>query len=305
MLLPITTDVLVEAAQRLAVGGHRYTSRQLYYAACRSVERPPASTTRGLIGLGAILVVLAGCFLWVHTFPLSLVLAALGVASLLAAPLNAQAERARERRRAVESRPLAASYDGFLSGPLTEALSGRPEAFIGLVVAAVPSTGGGSPGVLGAGSEAPGPLVVCDRRETAEMLWANAEHLPEGAAVADLAGLLPGDGELAPGLRERRLVALHDAGPAGCALPSTLRRAGGIDVVDAGLLPPVSDAGLQVVEGAPARLPAGIEADLTIAEVGWLRSGRRLELATLGPGEVVALVTAGCAIAAPPGESGA
>jgi hypothetical protein len=39
-------------------------------------------------------------------------------------------------------------------------------------------------------------------------------------------------------------------------------------------------------------MPAGIEADLTPVEVAWLRSGRRLELATLTPREVVELVLA-------------
>src|ERR1019366_7886658 len=52
---------------------------------------------------------------------------------------------------------------------------------------------------------------------------------------------------------------------------------------DAGLRPPASDAGLQVIEGAPARMPAGIEADLTPVEVAWLRSGRRPGLGTLTP----------------------
>jgi hypothetical protein len=87
-------------------------------------------------------------------------------------------------------------------------------------------------------------------------------------------------------------VAVHDADPAGCGLPAALRRAGASDVADAGLRPPVADAGLQVIEGAPARMPAGIEADLTPVEVAWLRSGRRLELATLTPHAVVELVLA-------------
>jgi hypothetical protein len=141
-----------------------------------------------------------------------------------------------------------------------------------------------------------GPVVVCDRQETADLLAANAGRLPEGAEVAELGALL-GDagGELAPEVRGRLLVAVHDAGPAGCALKAVLRRAGAVNVVDAGLRPPPSDTGLQVIEGAPARLPAGIDGDLTVAERGWLSSGRRLELATLTPGEAVALVLAACA----------
>jgi hypothetical protein len=127
------------------------------------------------------------------------------------------------------------------------------------------------------------------------MLTANAGRLPGGTEVAALAALTTGDGgELAPGVRGRRLVVIHDADPAGCGLPAALRRAGAIGVVDAGLRPPAADAGLQVIEGAPARMPAGIEADLSPVEVAWLRSGRRLELATLTPQEAVALVCAAC-----------
>jgi hypothetical protein len=296
VLLPITADVLAEEAQRLAAGGHRYSSRQLYYAACRAVERPPASIARGLIGLGAVLIALAGCMLWVTSFPLSLVLAAAGVALLVAVPVNARLERAGARRRAGTSRALAASYEGFTAGPLSEALRSRPEAFVALV-GGVPQPGRAADSPtdirIGAGSP-PGPVIVCDRPETAELLRANAGRLPEGASVVDLARLLGSDGELAPDVRDRRLVALHDAGPAGCGMPSALRAAGGADVVDAGLRPPASDAGLQVIEGAPARLAAGIEADLTTSEVQWLRSGRRLELATLSPPELIGLAIAGC-----------
>jgi hypothetical protein len=145
-----------------------------------------------------------------------------------------------------------------------------------------------------------GPLVVCDRSETAELLAANSGWLPDAADVADLATLIGDDGsELAPEVRGRPVVAIHDADPAGCGLPAALRRAGATDIVDAGLRPPVSDARLQIIEGAPARMPLGIEADLSPVEVAWLRSGRRLELATLTPRETVALVCAAC----PPGSA--
>jgi hypothetical protein len=132
VLLPITTDVLVGEAERLGGDGHRFTSRQLYYAACRAVERPAVSVTRGLIGLGALLIVLGGAMLWVKTIPLSAILAVIGVAMLLAAPLNARVERNRELRRALDSRTLATSYPSFLAGPMAEALRVRPEAFTAL-----------------------------------------------------------------------------------------------------------------------------------------------------------------------------
>jgi hypothetical protein len=301
VLLPITTEVLVEEAERLGDGG-RYSSRQLYYATCRAVERPAVSVTRGFIGLGALLIVLGGAMLWVKTIPLSAILAVIGVAMLLAAPLNARVEHNRELRRAIGSRALATSYPNFLAGPLAEALRVRPEAFTALVSPA-PSAGDASDSPAAARGDAPpafdhlagqpasGPLVVCDRRETADLLAANTGRLRDGTEVAALAALMTDDGgELGPAVRHRRLVAVHDADPAGCGLPAALRRAGASDIADAGLRPPASDAGLQVIEGAPARMPAGIEADLTHVEVAWLRSGRRLELATLTPREVVELV---------------
>ena len=304
VLLPITTDVLVGEAERLGVDGHRFTSRQLYYAACRAVERPAVSVTRGLIGLGALLIVLGGAMLWVKTIPLSAILAVIGVAMLLAAPLNARIERGRELRRALDSRTLATSYPDFLARPMAEALRVRPQAFTALASPRPPAGDGTASAAAARGDAAPttdhvasqpasGPLVVCDRGETAELLTANAARLRDGTQVAALAALMTHDGgELEPALRDRRLVAVHDADPAGCGLPAALRLAGASDVADAGLRPPVADAGLQVIEGAPARMPAGIEADLTPVEVAWLRSGRRLELATLTPREVVELVLA-------------
>ena len=315
VLLPITAEVLVEEAERLGEGGHRYTSRQLYYAVCRAVERPAPSITGGLIGLGSILLLLAGALLFIHSIPISPFLAALGVVVLLAAPLNTLTERGRERRRALASRPLAAAYDEFLTGALADALRSRPDAFDGLVATGPPPAvtpppaPEAPPGDLAGSRPDPGqdvtpgpggwkqagPMVVCDRRETADLFAANAGRLPDGAAVTELGALLGEDGGgLAPAVRGRLMVAVHDAGPAGCALMAILRRAGALHCVDAGLRPPPSDQGLQVIEGAPARLPAGLEDDLTAVERGWLSSGRRLELATLTPAEAVALVVAAC-----------
>jgi hypothetical protein len=317
VLLPITPEVLVEEAERLGADGHRYTSRQLYYAVCRAVERPAASITGGLIGLGSILVLLAGALLFIHSVPISPVLAALGVATLLAAPLNARLEHGRERRRALASRPLAAGYDEFVTGALATALRSQPDAFAALVTTrGRPAAGPAPPRAAEAPSEeparsrpaptrsatpepggaaAPGPVVVCDREETADLLSANAGRLPAGAEVTELGALLGESGELASGMRDRLLVAVHDAGPAGCAVTPALRRAGAASIVDAGLRPPESDTGLQVIEGAPARLPAGLDDELSAAERGWLSSGRRLEFATLTPAEAVALVLAACA----------
>jgi len=298
VLVPITTEALVEQARRLGEEGHRYTSRQLYYAVCRAVEQPSPSATKGIIGTGALLIVLAGALLWVHTVPISLILALVGVAVLLLAPLNASTERRREAARARDSRALALSYDSFLSGPLQRALQERPDAWTGLIAASPPVAGGRR--ARGARRRAGQGLAVAgDRAETVSLLAANRERLPTDAQVIDgsaLTGVSPstegGASRALAELRHRRVIVVHDADPTGCALPGALRRAGATDVVDAGIPPPGTDAGLQVIEGAPARLPAGLEADLPAAQAAWLRSGRRLELATLTPKEVMALVLA-------------
>ena len=315
VLVPITTEVVVAEAERLGAGGYRYTSRQLYYAVCRAVARPDTSITKGFIALGALLVVLAGALLFVRSVPISPVLAALGVVSLLAAPVNARLERGRELRRVRRSLPLAASLEEFTASHLEEARRSRPEAFSALLAigpppadpaamnpAAVDPAGASAPAASAiapssaAGTARPGPLIVSDRRETAALLAANAGRLPDGVEVAELAGLSLGHAsEPARRVRERRLVAVHDADPGGCGLPAALRQAGATDVVDAGLRPPASDAGFPIIEGAPARLPAGIAEDLDPDQLGWLGSGRRLELATLTPDEVVGLVLAALA----------
>ena len=310
MAAPITTELIVEQAGRLAEGGHRFTARQLYYATCTAVEQPAASATPGIIGLGALLVVLAGALLWVHSPPLSPILALIGVAVLLLAPLNAHVERQRERERAAEPRVLAESYERFAAGPLERALRERPDALASLLspkasgetsereaddrplaMAEAAEAATTAPARASARSRT-GLLIACDRAETARLLAANLDRLPRGTRVIDASA--PGwEQAIGPALSgPRRVVALHDADPSGCALPARLRGAGALEVTDAGLVPPPSNAGLQVLEGAPARVPAGLEGDFTGAQVQWLASGRRVELATLSPAEVVALVLA-------------
>jgi hypothetical protein len=284
---PITTELIVEQARRLGEGGYRYTARQLYYASCAAADRPPPSTARGLTGCGALLILLAAALLWVHSPPLSASLAGLGVVALVAGLLSA----VRARHRVPGSRPLTESYDGFCSGPLRRARLLRPEAFPALLdtFPAPPAQGDAGETVEGRSGDA--ALVLCDRAETAALLSGNLTHLP-GARVVTVDPGGDGAGGLAEAVSGRRVVAVHDADPAGCDLPGRLRRAGAVQVADAGLLPPASDSGLQVIEGAPARVPPGVEADLAAEQVHWLRSGRRMELATLGPREVLARVLA-------------
>ena len=287
---PITTVLIAEQARRLGEGGYRYTARQLYYASCAAADRPAPSTPKGLIGCGALLIVLAAALLPVHSVPVSAVLAGLCVVALATALLSAL----RGRHRVIGSRPLAESYDGFCAGPLRRALVVRPDAFSAMLEPSLPSPPIADSSVPGGAVIDPtgtGRLIACDRAETAGLLAGNIDHLPNARVV--ILGLTPAGAPVPPeGIAGRRVVALHDADPTGCDLPARLRRAGGAEVVDAGLRPPASDAGLQIIEGAPARLPTDLETELTADQVYWLRSGRRMELATLTPREVLARVLA-------------
>jgi hypothetical protein len=293
----MTPDLLAAQAARLGEDAYRYSPRQLYYACCAAVEQPPPSATRGIVGCSALLILLAAALVRVATTPpVSVILALVGAAGLLLALLNAHAERAQARERALQPRPLAESYDAFAGGPLRRGLAERPEALSGLV-GGPGSAGPPDPATAPAGA-APGvragrgrrrALVVCDRQETAALVRANLAHLPSGTEVVDAS--TPGGGRPLPWAGARlRVIALHDADPSGCALPARLRATGATRVVDAGLRPPVGDVGLQVIQGAPARVPPELEAELGAAQLAWLASGRRLELATLTPREVVELV---------------
>jgi hypothetical protein len=97
---------------------------------------------------------------------------------------------------------------------------------------------------------------------------------------------------------------LHDASPRGVALVQDLRDSG-VDVVDGGLRPrEVAGASHQVIEGAPARLPRDLSMLLDGAEIDWLLSGRRVELATLPPEVALDRVRAAISQAAPlPGDA--
>jgi hypothetical protein len=307
----ITAELVVEQAEQLGEGSHHFTARQLYYACCAAAEAPHPSATKGIIGLSAILILLGAIFVRLAP-PVAIILGLIGVAGLLFAVLNAHTERAQAAARAEAPRPLALSYDGFTAGPLREALAASPER-LGQLVGLNPDRPA-APARPARGRPASGRrprgalLLACDREETGRLLAANLPHLPAGTEVVVLAAESGGPspaasaagggaraveaGSAAAAVRRRRVLAIHDADPQGCALPARLRRAGAAGVVDVGLRPPSSDARLAVLEGAPARLPSGIEEDLGPDEVGWLRSGRRLELATLSPAEIVARIAA-------------
>jgi hypothetical protein len=265
MALEIDDDRVAAAATRLHGGGWWFSARQLYYATCAGAEVPPVRVAPAEVGLGLILV-LVGLIIAQHV-----VLIVLGGIGMLLIATGA-VTHVQERRPPSLVRPLALSFEEFerrfLSGGRTWA---------GLI--APPQT------ALRSSSEmATEPLVVCDQVETAAVLEANRDRLGEAAIITR--------GEEPDDLNGRRLIVLHDCDPAGCGLVAELVDRGA-EVSDVGINPAeVAGRRLQVVEGAPARLPRDLSGHLDTAQTDWLRSGRRLEAATQSPEELVQRVRA-------------
>ena len=259
---------MAAAAARLHDGRWHFTGRQLYYAVCIALERPPQrAVATGEMGTGVLLITVGVIFLQVRV--VFAVLAALGLLLLLHGSLMRWWNNTPPR-----TRPLALSWESFDAQVLAPMRSGERDLPAGLLLNDPPV------GVAPASRA----VVVCDRAETAGLLRANA-------AVAGIEAAVIVEGEPLP--TADRVVALHDCDPSGCALIARLRAAGAADAVDAGLQPPV-DAGepLQLIEGAPARLPGELDSLLSDAEQGWLRDGQRLELATLSPEQIALRVRA-------------
>lgn len=259
----IDEERVAAAAELLRAGGHRYTLRQLYYAACRQAEIPRARTAPAAASIAALLVVTG---LATGQWIVELVVAGIAVLLLLLAGLTFL----QERRPLPTGRVLAMSWTEFAA---TYGAAGRE----GLITGPVPTGSATSADPVAA-------WAVTDRAEAAALLEANRAHL--GAPVRVFVGLP----EVRSPSPPPRVVALHDADGAGCALVADLRDAG-LPVVDAGLRPrEVMSPDVQLLEGAPAQLPRELGGHLDGDEIGWLGSGRRVELATLTPAEVIARV---------------
>jgi hypothetical protein len=265
MPLSIDDDRVAAAAARLREGGWRFSQRQLYYSACADAELAPPRFAAGEVGLG-VLLILVGLIVSQHV--VLIVLGGLGLVLVVTGAVT----HVQERRPPSTARTLALSFADFERRFLAGA-----RGWDGLI-AATEQPGGSEP------SPATVPLVVCDRVETAAVLVANLAHLGEVAVVAR--GHEPDE------VRGLRLVVLHDCDPAGCGLVAELSDRGA-DVVDAGIVPgELAGRRLQIVEGAPARMPRDLSAHLDPTEIDWLSSGRRLECATETPEQLVQRVRA-------------
>jgi hypothetical protein len=252
MAVDITDERVAKVAARLHDGGWQYSARQLYYGVCAEVETAPVHVAPGEVGLG-VLLILVGAITGQR-----LILEILGALGLLLVIVGA-VTRVAERRPLPPVRVLAMSYADF-----ERTFLGAGHDHAGLLTSA--------PGVS---STSGATLVVCDRDETAAVLAANRERIGD-IEVSTLAGL---DGDLSG----RHVVALHDCDPAGCALVAALSDRGS-SPVDAGINPrELSGRRLQLLEGAPARLPRDLSGHLDTAEMDWLRSGTRLECAVETP----------------------
>lgn len=256
---PVTSELIARAGASLAVGGWRYTRRQLYYATCAAAESPPRSPARNQFALGALLGLVALILLPIHP-------AAIAVGSLAALSLVLGVVSLLTRRRPT-GRTLAVSYQEF------EAVLASDELPAGLV-----DTRGGAPEIAASGEL----ILVCDTEENALAVEANLD-------VAQLAGLAVTtrtDGH-ALGVTA---IALHDASPRGCAVPPALAESG-CHVIDAGLRPAwIDGTRVQVLEGAVARMPRDLSTWVSDDELDWLRSGRRVELAVVPPERLLSVV---------------
>ncbi len=256
MALPVTTLLVEDSGAGLAAGGWRYTQRQLYYATCARAETTPSdAASNGEIGLGVLLILIGLILIGIKV--LFALFVTLGVALILTGILG------RMRKPKLSGRLLALSFDEFRSRFGALELDGliAPDA---------------APAVDAAAAGA-SITIATDTPETAAMIEANAERAELGPVEVVVAS---------DAWRPRsatRVILVHDASPRGCALVQDLRDQG-VDVVDGGLRPRDVDGPLQqVIEGAPARLPRDLSGLLERAEIDWLLSGRRVELATLPP----------------------
>ncbi|MFE6816258.1 hypothetical protein [Streptomyces sp. NPDC057677] len=143
-------------------------------------------------------------------------------------------------------------------------------------------------------------LLLCQDRSIAGMLLANHVHLEAACPVFAAADALPLDPRLLAALRRAEgatVYVLHDASPAGLALPAQVRSGlgpvPGVRVVSLGLAPRHA-AALRLPTGrGPAPGPAALAAlpaALRPREADWLAEGRFAEVAAVPPDRLLRTV---------------
>jgi hypothetical protein len=288
MARPITSELIARTGAALADGGWHYTPRQLYYATCAVAEAPRRSPARGEFALAVLLVLVALILLPVRPAAI----AAAGLAGIaFALGLVAQFTH-----RRLPGRLLALSFTAF------EALLESQEAPDWMIKPADHPSADGSLKDARAMT-----ILFCDTAENAAAVLANLSRaglrdvrVVHADACSDAASTAAANAPFAAAAGAASdapafagtVIALHDASPRGCALPMQLLDSGAY-VIDAGLRPAwVGGDDVQILEGAPARLPRDLSGALTEDELDWLRSGRRVELAILPPERLMQLVAA-------------
>jgi hypothetical protein len=139
--------------------------------------------------------------------------------------------------------------------------------------------------------------VVTDRWETAQTLVANRFHFEHNCAVLSLDGFPDGIADTLKEMLRRNprltVFALHDASPAGCQLPLTLRRPEwfpdpAVRIVDLGLRPEtVRRLRILTLNGPPVLRPPLPARMLSEEDLTWLAHGNIGELAALRPTQLM------------------
>ncbi|MFF4764019.1 hypothetical protein [Streptomyces sp. NPDC001292] len=179
----------------------------------------------------------------------------------------------------------------------TEALRGREPAGLLPLPAATPTIGGPSrePDLYTYGLPR---LLICQDRSIARMLLANHVHLEAACPVLSAEDDLPLDTRLVEALERTEgatVHVLHDASPAGIALPARVREALGpvpVRVASLGLVPRHAEA-LRLVSGRrPGPVPplGPMPSGLRPSEVDWLAEGRFAEVAAVPPARLLRAV---------------
>jgi hypothetical protein len=142
--------------------------------------------------------------------------------------------------------------------------------------------------------------VITDSRRTADLLIQNKFHFDHECVVMSLDGYPFAQPEkITAMLRanpDLHVALVHDATPAGCALPLRVRREGWFPgesqkLVDVGLRPSQAAAsGLAVRRGGGRAVEAGVASLLKPSEVAWLESGNFSELAALTPRQLMRVI---------------